>query len=109
MSKRKGELNPGKIDSGWPYQVVQPGDIGERVRVEEIVDFCRPLSCCRRKQILHADEGAYVLTCFSMKEDAEAFIARFGGEWFDPSERGRGKRLYFWEARCTRYRHLVAK
>jgi hypothetical protein len=32
----------------------------------------------------------YRVFCHSLKEDAEAFMARFGGEWFDPHQRGKG-------------------
>jgi hypothetical protein len=35
---------------------------------------------------------SYHLYCFAMREDAEAFVDRFGGEHFDPTkDRGKGK------------------
>jgi len=38
----------------------------------------------------------YQVYCFSKREDAEAFLQHFGGEWFDPRERGLGHKWHFW-------------
>jgi hypothetical protein len=35
--------------------------------------------------------------CFAVAKDAVTFMARFGGERFDPAQRGRGARWAQWE------------
>lgn len=36
------------------------------------------------------DDQWHHVYCFAEREHAEKFQARFGGEWFDPTRRGRG-------------------
>jgi len=42
-------------------------------------------------------KGWYTVFCFAEPEDAAAFMARFGGERFDPKQRGRGARWAQWK------------
>jgi hypothetical protein len=43
---------------------------------------------------------------FREKADAEAFQKKFGGEWFDPSRRGRGGRWHLLRDKKGRYNPL---
>jgi hypothetical protein len=47
----------------------------------------------RGHAVVKNDEWHYVF-CFSEREDAEALMRQFGGEWFDPATRGRGTRWH---------------
>lgn len=69
MSRRKGELTAGVIDRGWPHQVAILADKCLGKRGEAVRRFCEKLTHCPR--------------------GAERFMAEFGGEWFDPRDRGR--------------------
>jgi hypothetical protein len=91
MSARKGELTAAGIDRGWPFQIALDGALctGKQSEVQD--QFCNGrLSRCVRGHSLFHDDKTFVVQCFSLKEDAEKFMNRFGGEWFDPRERGRG-------------------
>jgi hypothetical protein len=79
---RKGELSPAAVDRGWP-------------RV--IHNFCRPLSLCPRGHSVNDGREWYRVYCFAGAGDAESFMARFGGERFDPAKRGRGHNWARWK------------
>jgi hypothetical protein len=92
MSRRKGELTSAGIDRGWPHQVMLPANqcVGPNDKIMR--DFCAELSLCSRgHSFVKNDEWQRVL-CFAEKDHAERFMAQFGGEWFDPATRGRGRR-----------------
>lgn len=95
MSRRKGELTGASIDRGWPHQVALPeGQCGANHAA--IRDFCSTLSLCPRgHSIYFAGMWSHVF-CFAQAEHAAAFQARFGGEPFDPRERGRGSGWSRW-------------
>jgi len=40
--------------------------------------------------------STYNVHCFATKVGAQAFLDRFGGEWFDPKERGKGLNWNRW-------------
>src|SRR5277367_3938041 len=88
--RRKGELSAAAIDSGWPHQVVLPARLCERDGYNEIHEFCRDLTLCSRGHALHHDGQWFHVYCFKQAVDAQKFMERFGGEKFDPIERGRG-------------------
>ncbi len=90
MSNRKGELSPARIDREWPYQVMLPANdcIGQQNKV--IHEFCADLSLCPRGHSIVKDDAWQRIFCFAEKDAVEKFMARFGGEWFDPALRGRG-------------------
>jgi len=46
------------------------------------------MRCVRGHSVFHEDRY-YNVHCFSTKAEAEAFLAKFRGEWFDPRERGK--------------------
>jgi hypothetical protein len=55
-----------------------------------IHEFCKELSLCSRGHaVFHGDQWFNVY-CFFERGDAEKFMQRFGGEWFDPRQRGKG-------------------
>jgi len=90
MSRRKGELTPAAIDSGWPYQIALQSYLCAGKHRLEHDQFCEGLSRCVRGHTVSFEDIGYIVHCFSIRDDAAAFMARFGGEWFDPRERGRG-------------------
>jgi hypothetical protein len=90
MSRRKGELTAALIDRGWPHQVALPEEACAGANYKIHADFCRDLSLCPRgKAVFHGDQWWRVF-CFSDPFHADAFRERFGGEPFNPEDRGRG-------------------
>jgi hypothetical protein len=84
MVYRKGELSPASVDRHWPHQVALPASASLNGGYKAIYDFCKDLSLCARGHtVLHNDEWFNVY-CFSDEAHAEKFMARFGGEKFDP-------------------------
>jgi hypothetical protein len=97
MIYRKGELSPSAIDRGWPHQVALPARVSLNGGYREIHEFCKHLSICSRGHaIVHAGEWFNVY-CFAKADDAENFMQRFGGERFDPKQRGRGSNRARWK------------
>lgn len=96
MSRRKGELTGGVIDREWPHQVALPADqvLGQNYTVTH--DFCRDLSLCTRGHSVRREGIEYHVFCFADAAHAELFRERFGGERFDPKDRGRGNAWYVW-------------
>jgi hypothetical protein len=88
--RRKGELSASAIDNGWPHQVVVPARLCERDGYNEIHEFCRDLTLSSRGHALYHDGQWFHIYCFREPADALKFMERFGGEKFDPIERGRG-------------------
>jgi hypothetical protein len=95
--RRKGELSPASIDRGWPHQVALPARACEGGGYKTIHDFCADLSLCPRGHALCHDNEWYRVYCFSELSDAEKFKERFGGERFNPNERGRGRSWWRWK------------
>jgi len=97
--RRKGELSPAMVDRGWPHQVALPANqvTGQNYAITH--DFCRDLSLCPRGHSVRHDNTDYVVFCFADPAHAALFRARFGGEPFDPRDRGRGTRWNAWRRR----------
>jgi hypothetical protein len=93
---RKGELSPAAVDRGWPHQVALRADVMVR-DFRLIADFCRDLSLCPRGHSVNDGKEWYTVYCFAAAEDATKFIARFGGERFNPADRGRGRNWARWK------------
>jgi hypothetical protein len=53
--RRRGELSPASIDSGWPHQVVLPARFCEPGGYKEIHQFCADLTLCPRGHLLYHD------------------------------------------------------
>jgi hypothetical protein len=97
MGRRKGELSAAGIDSGWPHQVVLPARFCERGSgYKDINEFCVRLTLCSRGHSLYHDGQWFHVYCFKEPADAQKFLERFGGEKFDPAERGRGANWAKW-------------
>lgn len=98
MVYRKGELSPAAIDKGWPHQVAL-GQLGAREqyhRHEEITVECAGRSRCDRGHAVFHDGSWWNINCFADPADAAWFLKRFGGELFDPRDRGRGTSWARW-------------
>ena len=98
MSRRKGELTRNGIDRGWPHQVALRADISMR-DFKALHAFCRDLSLCPRGHSVFHDNAWWNVYCFAVPEHAAEFTARFGGEIFDPADRGRGSKWAQWNKR----------
>ena len=96
MIYRKGELSPAAVDRGWPHQVALRADRVVR-DFHIIAEFCSELSLCARGHSVNDGTDWYRVYCFAKPEDAATFAARFGGERFDPTHRGRGARWAQWK------------
>jgi hypothetical protein len=97
MVYRKGELSSAMVDTGWPHQVAVPESVSLDNGYKAVDAFCKELSLCPRgHRIVHAGQ-CFNVYCFSERSDAEKFMQRFGGEWFDPKQRGKGKNWMQWK------------
>jgi hypothetical protein len=95
--RRKGELSPAAIDRDWPYQVVLPARLCERGGYNEIHKFCKELTLCARGHSVFHDREWFHVYCFEKLEDADKFRQRFGGDKFDPKQRGKGSNWARWK------------
>jgi hypothetical protein len=86
----KGELSPSRVDREWPHQIMLPASEGMGQNYNVIREFCADLSLCRRGHSIVKGDQWHDVYCFAEREHAEKFLVRFGGEWFDPSQRGKG-------------------
>ena len=96
MIYRKGELSPARIDRGWPHQVALRASACEGGGYKVIHDFCKDLSLCPRGHSVFHEGEWYHVHCFAEASDAEKFMRRFGGETFDPKQRGKGSNWARW-------------
>jgi hypothetical protein len=96
MVYRKGELSPTMIDRGWPHQVALPASASLNGGYKNIHEFCKDLSLCPRGHSVFHDGQWFNVYCFSHQTDAETFSRRFGGEKFDPNQRGKGSNWARW-------------
>ncbi|WP_188609030.1 hypothetical protein [Chelatococcus reniformis] len=62
----------------------------------EIVAFCRVLSVAPRTHSVRHAECDYTVFCFSDAADAVRFRERWGGEPFDPRDKGKGNEWFKW-------------
>ena len=58
MSRRKGELSPGEIDRGWPFQVELSSEVGTGLEAQAaMAAFCKKLLRCNRgHSVFHEDQ-----------------------------------------------------
>jgi hypothetical protein len=96
MSYRKGELTTAGINEGWPHQIARLSSLGTMKQADVIAAFCANLSLCPRGHTVVWEGEWHRVYCFARREDAEAFLERFGGEWFDPRDKGSGHYWHFW-------------
>ncbi|WP_413711759.1 hypothetical protein [Rhizobium sp. Rhizsp82] len=98
MSRRKGEITPATIDRMYPHQVALLAELSLGKLGAEQDAFChgkRLLRCERMHFIFHEDRH-YNVHCFATKAHAETFMEKYGGEPFDPKERGKGVNWNRW-------------
>jgi hypothetical protein len=88
--RRKGELSPLRGDREWPHQIILPANECLNQQYKIIHEFCADLSLYPRGHSIFKDDKWHHVYCFAEREHAERFQARFGGEWCDPTQRGRG-------------------
>jgi hypothetical protein len=86
--RRKGELSPAGINRGWSIRSYLPARFCERGGYKEIHEFCADLTLCSRGHSPYHDGQGFHVYCFMEPADAQKFLKRFGGETFDPTERG---------------------
>lgn len=96
MSRRRGELTATQIDAEWPHQVAIRGDLYVGKQAEALRTFAQKLLHCPRGHSVFHEDQHYDVHCFATKPHAEAFVAEFGGEWFDPRDRGKGVNWNRW-------------
>jgi hypothetical protein len=96
MVRRKGELTAAAMDRGWPHQVALTADDCRGSHGRFIDAFCLDLSVCERHHSVFHDDKWWIVYCFVDAEHAEKFRIRFGGERFDPKDRGRGSNWARW-------------
>ena len=88
--RRKGELSPAGVDRGWPHQVAMRQSLATGKNFNIIHAFCKDLSICPRGHFVFYENEFWQVFCFEKLEDADKLIQRFGGERFDPKQRGKG-------------------
>ena len=93
MGRRKSELTAAAIDRIWPHQAAVPAT-GSHGRFMDV--FCLYLSVCERHHSVVQEDKWWIVYCFADAEHAEKFRMRFGGEQFDPKDRGRGSNWARW-------------
>jgi len=94
--RRKGELSPAGIDRGWPHQVALPASTSLGGGYKAIHEFCNDLSLCPRGHSVNHEGRWYHVYCFAQAADADTLMRRFGGERFDPKQRGKGSNWAKW-------------
>jgi len=97
--RRKGEPSPAGIDRGWPFQVALPARFCVGGGYHEIHAFCKGLTLCDRGHTVFHDGEWFRVYCFGKAQDADTFRQRFGGEKFDPEQRGKGGNWARWNKR----------
>jgi hypothetical protein len=99
VTRRKGELTNTRIDREWPHQVVIAADQMDGKNDAIGREFCRDLSLCPRGYTVRREDIDYRVFCFADPAHADLFRERFGGEPFDPQDRGRGAAWIRWGKR----------
>ena len=97
MIYRKGELSATMIDRDWPHQVALPTSQSAGAGYKTIRIFCKDLSLCPRGHAVFHEDEWFNVYCFAEQGDAEKFMQRFGGERFDPKQRGKGSNWARWK------------
>jgi hypothetical protein len=83
-------MDDAEIERQFPFQVVLPAAMHSGHNFRLAIAHCGPSLAPRGHVTMRGSEWLYVF-CFSKRDEAEALRARFGGEWFNPERRERGK------------------
>jgi hypothetical protein len=98
MTQRKAELPKSRLDREFPYQVAFPAARGARNADGVLVQmFCDNLKIAPHHHTVRREDKDFIIYCFADPQHAASFQARFGGEPFDPAERGRGASWWRWK------------
>jgi hypothetical protein len=97
MVYRKGELSSAGIDRGWPHQVALPAAVSLNGGYNVVRAFCDDLSLCARGHAVFHEDRWWNVYCFADAEHAQKFMRQFGGERFDPKQRGKGSNWAQWK------------
>lgn len=84
---RKGELSKSTIDREFPHQIALPATDVQGEGYHPRYDYANVLGACRRGHAFRRNDVEFVVICFPSKEAADAFMARFGGEYMTPATR----------------------
>jgi len=117
---RKGELSSAQIDRDWPHQVALHAHVCTMDQFRPMHEFAVGLGAAPRIRTVTKSEptgytAPYNLFCFRAREDAQAFIDRFGGWHFDPvsdREKPKGRNVWTWREwgdPAERYPEIVAR
>ena len=71
-------------------------------RLQNDSRVCRGLSLCERGHAVFHENQWWNVYCFAKPGHADKFMQRFGGEKFDPKQKGRGSNWARWGERCRR-------
>jgi len=97
MGRRKGELSSATIDREFPHQVIVLAiAVAGNEGGARLAAALEGLSVCGRHHSVFKDDESHFVYCFADKAHADLFRDRFGGEPFDPSSRGRGRKWHLW-------------
>jgi hypothetical protein len=91
MVRRKGEMTSAQLDREFPHQIILPAACYSGTNYRFVHAFCGGLSLATRGHAVVKDGEWHHVFCLSKREDAEKLKQRFGGDWFNPETRGRGK------------------
>jgi hypothetical protein len=97
MVHRRGEFSSARVDREWPHQVALPASASLNGVYETIHEFCKSLSLCLRGRTACHEDQWFNVYCFSDPADVDKFMQRFGGEKFDPKQKGKGSDWARWE------------
>ncbi len=95
------KLTIATINRGWPHQVALQASSNDNLAEEQSL-FCKRLLRCAEILSVTDSGQAYNVHCFATREGASAFMSKFGGEWFDPTERGRGAFADRWTRKAAK-------
>jgi hypothetical protein len=85
---RKGEISQARIRYQWPHHVALLADNIRGHKNYDIVHaFAKVLSVAPRTFSMRRADLDYVVFCFAVPEDADAFCQHFGGERLVASKR----------------------
>ena len=104
MGRRKGEITSAAIDRDFPFQVALAADQVSGKSFELIQIACVALSCAPRNHSVRRDDRQYIVFCFATEIDAHGFKTMFGGEDFNPKERGCGRFWFQWRSKRNQNR-----
>ncbi|UGX86165.1 hypothetical protein [Phyllobacterium meliloti] len=96
MSGRsRGDISETLFNQIYPYQVALTA-LEVQMRFNEVNSLSRQLECSRLNRTAWCWNEGYVIYCFALKSQAEAFLQAFDAEWVDPKERMRQKWVSRW-------------